>query len=197
MGGSARLDCIRLRLATSHPGEALWRVLAARPGRETCRERFGVTADEAERISERVTRAYWELAAGRLVPLPGLVPFLDRLDRHRIAIATSARRQSAWRMLRELALLDRFPVVVTADDVRFGKPHPEPFLTAAARLGVPPEACLAVEDSLAGVQAARAAGMACVGITTTRPDLPGADLVIASYEDARLLTLVAGLVGCP
>ncbi|MER3437692.1 MAG: HAD family phosphatase, partial [Chloroflexota bacterium] len=98
----------------------------------------------------------------------------------------------ALRMLRELALLDRFAAIVAADDVVHGKPHPEPFLTAASRLGVPPGRCLAIEDSPAGLQAARAAGMTCVGLTTTHAVLPAAHLIIASYEDPRLLALLAG-----
>ncbi len=173
--------------------EDYMRHISGRPGREAARERLGVPEDEAERISERVTEVYWELVAGRVAPLPGLVPLLDHLDGRRTAVATSARRHSAQRMLQELALLDRFAAVVTADDVRYGKPHPEPFLTAATRLGVPPETCLVIEDSLSGVQAARAAGMTCVGITTTRPDLPDADLVISAYDDPRLLALIDGL----
>ncbi|GIW03700.1 MAG: beta-phosphoglucomutase [Thermomicrobiales bacterium] len=145
---------------------------SGRPGRLICQERFGMSAEEALRTSDLVTEVYWELAAGRLAPLPGLTAFLDRLDGVGIAVATSARRRSALRMLRELALLGRFAAIVTADDVVHGKPHPEPFLTAAPRLGVPPGRCLAIEDSPAGLQAARAAGMTCVGLTTTHAILP-------------------------
>jgi HAD superfamily hydrolase (TIGR01509 family) len=75
-----------------------------------------------------------------------------------IALATSTRRRVALRKL-ELAHLDRFfDAVVGGDDVREAKPHPEPYLTAAAMLDVPATACWAVEDSDHGVRAAHAAG---------------------------------------
>ena len=57
--------------------------------------------------------------------------------------------------------------IVCADDVSRGKPHPEPYLTAASLVGYPPQRCLAIEDAQAGVEAARAAGMQVLGITTT------------------------------
>jgi len=80
--------------------------------------------------------------------------------------------------------------VVTADDITNGKPHPEIFLTAAAKLVVAPERCLVFEDAPAGLAAARAAGMTCVGITTTRAILEDAHHVIAGYEDELILHLL-------
>lgn len=163
---------------------------SGRPGRESCRDYFGMSVEEAIAATDLVTVRYWELAAGNVKPLPGLLSFLDRLDGVPKAVATSARRASALRMLGEIGVVERFDTIVTADDITHGKPHPEIFLTAAARLGVPADRCLVLEDAPAGLIAARAAGMTCVGITTTRPVLDDAHQVINGYDDAVLLTLV-------
>ena len=94
---------------------------------------------------------------------------LDELSARRIpaAIATSSGSAHALRHLGTAGLIDRFVTIVTRDDVADPKPHPEPYLTAAARLRIDPADCLAVEDSRAGVQAAHAAGMQTVMV----PDL--------------------------
>lgn len=77
-------------------------------------------------------------------------------------------------------------VVVGADDVASGKPAPEGYLEAAARLGVEPSACLVVEDAPAGIEAARAAGAVVVAVATTRPadQLAAADLVVDDLSAA-------------
>lgn len=84
-------------------------------------------------------------------------------------------------------------VFVTVDDVVHGKPHPEPFLTAAARLGVDPAHCLVVEDAPAGIAAARAAGCAVLALTgTTADDELAADLVVDGLDAVRLETTPSG-----
>jgi HAD superfamily hydrolase (TIGR01509 family) len=84
-----------------------------------------------------------------------------------VAVATSSRNPHAQHHLGAAGLLDLFETVVTRDDVINPKPHPEPYLTAARRLGVDPLTCLAVEDSHSGVRAAHAAGMQTIMV----PDL--------------------------
>lgn len=92
------------------------------------------------------------------------------------AVATSTAREPATEHLERAGLLPLFAAVVTRDDVVHGKPHPEPFLKAANRLGVDPKTCLALEDSHNGIRAAHAAGMAVVMI----PDLlPPTDEIAA------------------
>ena len=85
------------------------------------------------------------------------------------AVATSSRNPHAEHHLRAAGLFELFETVVTRDDVTHPKPHPEPYLTAARRLGVDPVRCLALEDSHSGVRAAHAAGMQTVMV----PDLVG------------------------
>lgn len=104
----------------------------------------------------------WLLAnLNRLAPIPATV----NLVRHAravllpCAVATSASHHLVDPALHALGLAELFQSVVAAEDVEQGKPSPEAFLTAAGRLGCPPERCLAIEDSEAGTVAARAAGM--------------------------------------
>jgi len=83
------------------------------------------------------------------------------------ALVTSSQRRFADAVLARTGL--RFPVVVSGNDVRRGKPDPEPYRLAAHRLGVPPSRCLVLEDSITGVAAAEAAGCAVVAVPTLRP----------------------------
>lgn len=98
--------------------------------------------------------------------MPGVPGTLDFLEKHGIktALATSTERNKSDDHLRAAGLFGRFPVTVTGDEVKHGKPDPEAFLTAAAKLGVKPEECLVAEDSPAGIEAASRAGMTPVFI---------------------------------
>jgi HAD superfamily hydrolase (TIGR01509 family) len=99
----------------------------------------------------------------------GVIELLDHLDAAGIprAIATSSSHPSVQRTLGPSGILPRFDAIVASGDYPRGKPNPDPFLTAAARLSTPPEDCLALEDSHNGVRAAHAAGM----MTVMVPDL--------------------------
>ncbi|HZC25872.1 MAG TPA: HAD-IA family hydrolase [Actinopolymorphaceae bacterium] len=118
--------------------------------------------------------------------LAGSEAFVSALPVERWAIVTSGNRRVAEVRLEAAGLVPP-PVMVTADDVCRGKPDPEPFLLGAARLDVAPSRCLVVEDSPAGLAAARAAGMATVGVTTTHParDLH-ADHVVEGLQNLRV-----------
>ncbi|MGH7119542.1 MAG: HAD family hydrolase [Acetobacteraceae bacterium] len=110
-------------------------------------------------------RLYERYVASRLareIPLKtGARELLQSLAEHdlRAAVATSAGRRAAERDLARSGLRRLLRVVVTRDDVAYGKPHPDLFLHAASLLGVPPHKCLAIEDSFNGIRAAHAAGM--------------------------------------
>lgn len=101
----------------------------------------------------------------------GARELLDELRARGIpaAVATSSRSPHAVLHLGAAGLIDYFETVVTRDDVQYPKPHPEPYLTAAARLGLAAGECLAIEDSFAGVRAAAASGAQTVMV----PDLVG------------------------
>jgi sugar-phosphatase len=103
-----------------------------------------------------------------VVPVPGAPELLAGLPPDRWAIVTSGTGPLARARIAG-AGLPFPPLLVTADDVRVGKPDPEPYLLAAAKLGVDPRECLVLEDAPAGLAAARAAGCATLAVTTTYP----------------------------
>ncbi len=128
-------------------------------------------------------------------PLPGAVRLLDTLPKRSWAVATSGVRRIATVRLRR-AGLPVPPVLVCAEDVTRGKPSPDAYLLAARELGVSPPDCLVVEDAPAGVQAARAAGMTVVGLTTThRVDQLGADACAESLAGVYLGRIDQGAHG--
>jgi beta-phosphoglucomutase family hydrolase len=118
----------------------------------------------------------------QLQPEPELLRVLDELDSAGIpfALATSAGRVRTMETLQKFQLADRFAAVVTGQDVRVTKPAPEIFLLAASQLGVAPQECLVVEDSPAGVEAAHAAAMKCLGYA---PPERVSDLLVAAADD--------------
>ncbi|MCI1748646.1 MAG: HAD-IA family hydrolase [Acidipropionibacterium sp.] len=119
-----------------------------------------------------------------VVPMPGAAAALSALDSRTAAIATSCDRDLMEVRLAASAL-PAPDVVVTRTDVERGKPAPDPWLLAASRLGVDPVGCLVVEDAQPGVDAARAAGCATLGLRTTSKDGPDADAVVEDLSQVR------------
>jgi HAD superfamily hydrolase (TIGR01509 family) len=161
--------------------------------RQRMLERFGPDlAIDAFVAAER--RLFGELSHNRSLLKPGVLELLDQLDALGLpcAVATSSSRATVDRHLLSHRLVDRFRCIVAHGDYQRHKPDPEPYLTAAERLGVAPQACLALEDSHHGVRSASAAGM----MTVMVPDLlPATDEICALclhvvpdlHEVARLL----------
>lgn len=114
---------------------------------------------------------YRELSRGRLAPMKGLDRLVDRLEADGIpvALATSAPRLNVEHTLSELALAAVFPIIVRGDEVGRGKPAPDVFIEAARRLDVDAATCLVFEDAPVGIEAAHAAGMQVVALTTSFP----------------------------
>lgn len=103
-----------------------------------------------------------------VVVMPGASELVHSIPSGRWAVVTSGSRLLAENRLRHCGL--PIPgVLVTSDDVTHGKPHPEPYLMGAERLGFQPGECLVIEDAPAGIQSARAGGMNVIGMTTTYP----------------------------
>ena len=119
--------------------------------------------------------------------IPGVIPLIRDIRSHNIptAVASSSPPEKISHILNALGIRDQFLVVIDGDQIKNSKPAPDIFLEAAARIGKPPESCLVIEDSRAGVLAARAAGMICVGYKNTNSgsqDLSAADITIESFE---------------
>ena len=106
-----------------------------------------------------------------------------------LGLATSAQLENQQRAFDRFGLTPYFRAVVTSKDVANSKPHPEPYVTAARRLGVAPPYCLVIEDSVNGVRSGKGAGCAVAAITTTfeRADLvaAGADVVVSSFVELQ------------
>lgn len=142
--------------------------------------------------AEAKSRRYLALAAAGIPPFADGLELLRRTDGWRVALATGSMRHEAELALASLGIRERFQTIVTREDCVHGKPHPEPFLRAADGLGVSPGRCVAIEDSPGGIQAAKAAGMACVAVTHSCPRerLLGADLVVDDLGCVDLRRLV-------
>ena len=117
-------------------------------------------------------------------PLPGVAEFLTSLGDRGWAIVTSCTRALATARLHACGLPEP-PLMVPADEIEHGKPHPDGFLTAARRLEVPADRCLVFEDSHAGLEAARRAGMPAVAVTGATRDTPNATHVISDWRRVR------------
>lgn len=125
---------------------------------------------------------------------PGVRALVERLAaQYPLALVSGALRQEVDFTLARAGLREHFSVIVTAEDVSRGKPHPAGFLQALASLNetqapsIQPHECLVIEDSIAGVEAAKRAGMFCVAVTHSFPAaaLQKADLIVDGFADSQ------------
>jgi HAD superfamily hydrolase (TIGR01509 family) len=138
---------------------------------EALAHEFAVPVDLA-RDKERLYTIYTHLVRGRLRPLPGVFDFLSQCRRHnlKVAVASSADAIKVEDNLHEIGLdPTRLDALVDGSEVQRKKPAPDIFLRAAELLKLAPTVCLVVEDAIAGVAAAKAAGARCLALTTTFP----------------------------
>ena len=170
------------RWAREHqlPEQDVLAVVHGRPAREV----IGLVAPAMDAPREVLRLAEYEAESGEVSVMPGARECVAFASLRRWAVVTSGSRTSATARLAAVGL--PVPeVMVTADDVARGKPSPEPYLRAAAALGVPAAGCVAIEDAPAGVLAARQAGMTVLAVTTTHPAaaLGHADQVLAGMGE--------------
>ncbi len=148
---------------------------------------------EVEPLRARRNRRYAELLAAGPTAIPGVADMVRRLAAHyRMAIVTSSEHFD--HIHRDRAFLDLFEFVLTPADYTHCKPHPEPYLRARERMGLPPERCLVIEDSERGLRAARAAGLTCWVVPsdlTAGCAFEGADRRLGSLREIETLLLPA------
>ena len=148
-----------------------------------------------EQLEEETKAIFEDLLPRRLQRMPGLTPLLEWIDARGLpkAIATSSRREFVSKVLRLVHLDDSFLFVLTSEDVRRGKPHPEIYLLAAERLKMNPSHVVVFEDSAHGCRSAVAAGtrvIAVPGTSSRHHDFSGAVLVADSLSDPRITPLL-------
>lgn len=143
-------------------------------------------ASDAQMV-EKILAGVVQRIERRGVSLPGVERAIEELLSHgiRLALATSSPMPIVEAVLSRLKLVDAFEVVCSAQDDDFGKPHPQVFLRTAASLGLQPMAITVIEDSVAGMVAAKAARMRCIVV----PDPSEADLPQWGLADHRLASL--------
>lgn len=159
-----------------------------RPSLTTVKEYLPAADHEAE--NREVERREIEDMEG-VVPLPGALELLSSLPEDRWTIVTSCTRALAEVRI-QAAGLPLPKKLVTANDITNGKPHPDPYLKGASKLGFSPSNCVVVEDVPAGVRSGKAAGAKIIAFTTTVESVvlreSGADWVLRSCADIRLLS---------
>lgn len=157
-----------------------------------------LSAAEAAEWSDRKEEQYRAAARRGVELLPGVRALLEDLHRigFRQAIGSSAPRANLELILRLTGIERFFGAVIGMEETQRGKPDPQVFQVAAERLGVAPARCVVLEDAVAGVQAARAAGMKCVAVRAVghHPEAAlrqaGADLVVDSLEQVHAQTIL-------
>ena len=136
-------------------------------------------------LIEEKSRVFEAMLHEGEVLYPGAPECVDRLGKDfPLGIASGALKHEILAILDRYDLASRFRFIVAAGDTPMSKPAPDPYRRAAALHGIPPEACIAIEDSRWGIESAKAAGLTCVGITNTYPasELDAADEVIDSLS---------------
>lgn len=158
------------------------------------RQRLKLEEVELARLIERKAHSFLEIIAGGVPPYPGVVEMISSLaGRLPLAICSGALRSDILPILDQFGLGRAFDVLVTAEDVAASKPDPACYRMTVERLsaacpgrGVAPGSCVVIEDTPAGIAAARGAGLVVVGVTNSYP----ADLLAGS---SRIVTSLEGL----
>jgi HAD superfamily hydrolase (TIGR01509 family) len=152
--------------------------------------------DELARYSDLKEVCYRDSARGKIVLMDGVRPLLDALTARGVllSVGTSGVRANIDLTIESCGLDGRFASIAALEDIQRGKPDPQVFLVAASKAGVPPAQAVVFEDAPVGVQAAKAAGMYAVGLTTTHSAAAlhqaGADEVVETLAGYNVPTLI-------
>jgi len=145
-----------------------------------------ISQEEISGIAKEKEESFRRGIRDNIKPLPGVIKLIKSLDADKFqqAIASSTPQENIRLVTEGLDIRNYFQVIIGDEDVSEGKPNPQVFLLAAERLEVEPKHCIVIEDAVAGVSAAKRAGMRCLAVTNTNPrnNLKEADLVVDSLE---------------
>lgn len=182
-------------------GDAEFAATFGRTSRAILQEHWPPMSDaEMTALDDRKEAMFRAIVERDFPAMPGAAALIDALHAAGwgIAAGSSGPPENVSLALEQLGRADLFGAAITGMDVTRGKPDPEVFLLAAERLGANPNECIVFEDAPAGVAAARAAGMACVGFASTgrtHAELEGADHIIDALVDVgvdQLATILRG-----
>ncbi len=162
-----------------------------KPGRYVAKSQAGKTIadiqEEINAISNEKEASFRQAIRQHIRALPGVIELMNSLARNgfSLALASAAPMENVRLLTESLGINRLFQGMVSAEDVAEGKPNPQVFLLAAERLGVKPENCIVIEDAVAGVAAAKRAGMRCLAVTNTHPraSLAEADLIVDTLAE--------------
>jgi beta-phosphoglucomutase len=172
--------------------------------REAFREAFkaqskSISNDELGRMISQKASVFLEIIEKGIQPYPGVVDFIrNTAGKMPLALCSGALISDITPILHQLGIADQFDVVVTADDVAASKPDPTSYVLAVQRLSaaypdstIKPQNCLAIEDTPAGIESAKGAGIVVLAVTNSYPaeKLSGADHIIDSLEEVSLQDL--------
>jgi beta-phosphoglucomutase len=175
--------------------EGLNFILAGRRREEILRHFFGDLPEPKIAEYGHQKDSFFEENFQDVTLIPGVRGFLESLKTAglKAAVATSASSVRTLGTLRRLELGERFSTVVTGDDVEVGKPDPAVYTLVSRRMGIAPKKLLVFEDAPCGVQAARSAGMRCIGVSTNgRAEMLlqcGAEFVVPDFLSLSVETL--------
>ncbi|MFX1418008.1 MAG: HAD family hydrolase [Promethearchaeota archaeon] len=189
-----------------------WVKMAAEIGMEFTREMFeetfgqqsptitrklvGPEVDEGlvEKWGNLKEQYYREMIREKLTPLPGVLRIIKELKSRgfKLGIGSSGPPENVELLLTQLKIKSYFDVIITAAEVKNGKPNPNVFLKIAATLNILPKNCLVIEDAPVGIEAAKRAGMISIALTTThkKEELHGASLVVKDLTEINLSDII-------
>jgi beta-phosphoglucomutase family hydrolase len=154
---------------------------------ELFKEKYNFNADTAE-LTRSKHKIHLKLLKNNVVPMPGLFELLKDIKEHgyRISIASSSALEQINLIVNRLGITNFFDAITSGEEVTSGKPAPDIFLKAAAKLGIEPTQCVVLEDAMNGMKAAKAANMHAVVVPnkfTKHENFDTADLIVASLKE--------------
>jgi beta-phosphoglucomutase family hydrolase len=154
---------------------------------------------ELEEMSDWKEQRYRDIVSDKLTLSQGAEKLLAELKEKgfRLAIGSSTPKANLDLIFQCLKLDNYINACVTKEDVKKGKPAPDTFLRAAQKLSLSPQYCVVVEDAVHGIEAAKAAGMSVIALTTTRDreDLSGADIIADNLDELKVEDFVGLITG--
>ena len=156
---------------------------------EIIRKLMGPNVDEItiEKWANLKEKYYRDMVKDQLKPLPGVIELIKELYdlKFKLAVGSSGPRENVELLLTSLKIKKYFNAVITAAEIKRGKPEPDVFLEAAKRVKIKPNKCVVIEDAPVGIESAKRAGMKCIALTTTHPEkeLYNADLIVKNLSE--------------